>query len=79
MTPCMKKRHIRFVDEPSLGLSDTDFVHCMWGDDETYEPTDDDSDDDYEDTDSVYSSDSLPSDILPLDAIFPTVGRPHAE
>lgn len=35
MKPCIEERHVRFVDEPSLGLSDADFVHRMWDEDET--------------------------------------------
>ncbi len=39
-------RHVRFYNEPSLGLSDNDFVHRMWDADEVLDPTDEDSEDD---------------------------------
>lgn len=59
MRPCIESRHVRFIDEPSLGLSDADFVHRMWDTDEEFEPTDDeDLGDDDSETDSEYDSDS---------------------
>lgn len=49
----METKHVRFIDEPSLGLSDADFVHRMWDTDEEFEPTDDeDLEDDDSETDS---------------------------
>ncbi|KAJ4367930.1 hypothetical protein N0V86_009770 [Didymella sp. IMI 355093] len=54
MSPCIQTRHIRFEDEPSLGLSDADFVHRMWESDEEFGATDDEDskDDNYLDWDS---------------------------
>lgn len=47
----METRHVRFNNEPSLGLSDMEFVHRMWDNDETYDITDDeDSDEDPEES-----------------------------
>lgn len=65
MKPCIHERHARFVDEPSLGLSNADFVHRMWGEDETAMFTDEDEDsefdsDDFEESDT--GSDTTLSD-----------------
>lgn len=47
MTPCIQTRHIRFEDEPSLGLSDAEFVHRMWeSEEESLLSDDEDSDSD---------------------------------
>lgn len=46
LAPCLQDRHIRFEDEPSLGLSDADFVHRMWDSDEDLASDDEDSEDD---------------------------------
>jgi hypothetical protein len=51
----MEQHHVRFVDEPSLGLSDTAFVHKMWDSDEE-EFTDEDVEDSDEETDSELES-----------------------
>lgn len=45
LKPCMEARHIKFINEPSLGLSDADFVHRMWDADETFDPEDEEEDD----------------------------------
>jgi hypothetical protein len=60
MKMCIEPRHVHFVNEPSLGLSDKDFVHRMWDDGETNfltedeedEEDDEDSEDDEGHTDS---------------------------
>ena len=57
MKPCIEPRHVHFVDEPSLGLSDKDFVHRMWDDDETAFLTDEEEDEDIEDEDEDTDSD----------------------
>ena len=47
MIPCMESRHVHFLKEPSPTLSDRDFVHRMWDNDEKFIATDfEDSDDD---------------------------------
>jgi hypothetical protein len=54
MSPCIQTRHMRFEDEPSLGLSDADFVHRTWESDEEFGGTDDEEakDDECPDWDS---------------------------
>jgi hypothetical protein len=65
MIPCMEAKHVHFIDEPSLGLSDADFVHRMWADDENFYPGDDENseDDDCEDED-LDSDDSEGNSII---------------
>ncbi|KAF3035690.1 hypothetical protein E8E12_005939 [Didymella heteroderae] len=36
MIPCMESRHVHFLKEPSPTLSDRDFVHRMWDNDEKF-------------------------------------------
>jgi len=54
MEPCIEPKHKWFTEEPSLGLSDNDFVHRMWGNGETFEATDgeESEDEDSEDSDT---------------------------
>jgi hypothetical protein len=67
MKMCIETRHVRFVNEPSLGLSDKDFVHRMWDDDETNfltedeedEEDDEDSEDDEGNTNPDYDRDPV--------------------
>ncbi|KAH6644258.1 hypothetical protein C7974DRAFT_17637 [Boeremia exigua] len=63
LIPCMLDSHIHFLDEPSLGLSDADFVHRMWAPDEIFdvdedfhEVSDEDSDDEFTDGSMVGDS-----------------------
>ena len=48
MKMCIEPRHVHFVNEPSLGLSDKDFIHRMWDEDETRDLTEDEEE--YEDS-----------------------------
>lgn len=63
MKMCIEPRHVHFVNEPSLGLSDEDFVHRMWDDGETNFLTDDeeDSEDDEDEEGDMDSEDDRDS------------------
>ena len=58
MKMCIEPRHVHFVNEPSLGLSDKDFIHRMWDEDETRDLTEDEEEDeDSEDEERDINSD----------------------
>lgn len=55
----MKSEHVRFLQEPSQSLSDREFVHGMWDEDESFIATDDEDSEDgnAQDEDSEEHSD----------------------
>lgn len=72
----MQKTYVRFVNEPSVGLSNEDFVHRMWDDDEKSNATDDeDSEDDCEQVKAESDSEAGSGS----DAIYLPDGRLYAE
>lgn len=59
MGPCIEPKHRWFTEEPSLGLSDNDFVHRMWGNGETFDTTDgEESEDEDSEGSDAYSGES---------------------
>ena len=56
----MAAHHVKFVNEPGLGLSDSEFVHRMWDAGESFYPTEYESDED-DDKESLYDTDSVPT------------------
>ncbi|KAJ8110308.1 hypothetical protein OPT61_g6821 [Boeremia exigua] len=65
----MDPLHVKFMNEPSLGLSDNDFVHRMWDADETFDPTDEEDccaysgDEDEDEDENGDSEDSSSSEL----------------